>query len=143
MYDDFADSYLTNTDLSNKTRCEWAAEKSGMKVIWCDHPMPADADSYDDEGYQRYFPEKYVGHYGSIRTLERGKDHGPFWRKWEEYNQIEIKPEDIKKLCDFVNQWTAINIDVLDPKDDAEAIANERALADIANRILRQIEGRI
>lgn len=75
-------SYLTNTVLSNKERCEYAAKESGMDVEFRNYPMPRDFTDPDDE---RYTPETLMGTYGSVFTNEGCVDHGPFWRAWEEY----------------------------------------------------------
>lgn len=75
-------AYLTNTKLSNKERCEYAAKVSGMNVEFMDHPMPQD---FNDPHMDSYDPRALFGLYGSVFTHEGVKDHGPFWRAWESY----------------------------------------------------------
>lgn len=75
-------AYLTNTDLSNKSRCEYAAKKSGMNVEFRDYPMPKDLSDPEDYGYT---PEHLIGQYGSVYTNEGFVDHSSFWRAWDEY----------------------------------------------------------
>lgn len=75
-------TYLTNTNLKNKERCEYAAEKSGMNVEFRNHPMPKD---YSDPQYDNYEPEQLWGEYGSLYTNEGPVDHSVFWRAWDEY----------------------------------------------------------
>lgn len=74
--------YLTNTELTNKERCEYAAKKSGMNVEFREHPIPKDFTDPDDE---RYFPETLLGVYGSVFTNEGCVDHSEFWASWDEY----------------------------------------------------------
>jgi hypothetical protein len=74
--------YLTNTCLSNKSSCEYAAKKSGMDVEFRDYPIPKDYPDLEDEYYH---PEGMFGVYGSVYTNEGFADHSPFWRAWEEY----------------------------------------------------------
>lgn len=75
--------YLTNTKLTNKNRCEYAAMVSGFDVIFLDYPMPINHYDYDMEFYS---PDNFIGVYGCVYTNEPSdKDHGPFWRAWDNY----------------------------------------------------------
>lgn len=76
--------YLTNVPLTCETRCEYAANESGMNVEFRTHPMPKNPSEPEDEFY---FPESLEGSYGSIYTNEGYVDHSSFWKAWEEYNE--------------------------------------------------------
>lgn len=78
--------YLTNTELKNKARCEYAAQQSGMKVEFRDYPMPAEPDDMDDDGVGCYNPDSLRGVYGSVYTHQPFEDHSTFWRAWDNFD---------------------------------------------------------
>jgi len=95
--------YLTNTKLSNKARCMYAARVSGMKVEFRDHPMPKNPYDWDDEFYH---PDGLMGEYGSLFTHEPDHvDHAPFWNAWAEYSEPDLSLLKSQRQLNLEKSW--------------------------------------
>ncbi len=72
--------YLTNMSKSQglEEKVRWASERSGIKVVYHDHPMPPDNDSWGDgDGYS---PEMVPNDCSLEHLGPDDEDCGPFWR---------------------------------------------------------------
>lgn len=89
MQEAFIEDYffMTNTDPFDGIAevVAQAADETGLRVKYFDHPMPFDPydpEAFDDEGYQTYDPTWCAG-MGSIATLDRGRNHSDFWEVYD------------------------------------------------------------
>lgn len=74
-------AYLTNISRDRAAVVRLAAQDSGMKVEYRDHPMPK---NHGDPDHEYYNPEGLD--LGSIYTHEGMWDHSDFWRAYDHHD---------------------------------------------------------